>query len=140
MIVWGNVDPELLDPAFRMDVEAVLGELPSRWKVTQGRRSTAYQADLWAKYQEGGPRAAPPGMSPHEFGLAIDVVLDDDATTSKIEPNYRVTDSRWLALFDAIWKHPRLHSGRSFQDADHIEALGWKNMPRVHRPQPLGAA
>jgi hypothetical protein len=72
-------------------------------------------------------------MSPHEFGLAIDVVLDADPTAPKFVPNYNIADPRWLALFTAVWKSPRLHSGRSFNDADHIERLGYKNFI-IQRP------
>lgn len=66
-------------------------------------------------------------MSPHEKGLAIDVVLDNDPTTPKVDPNYRTADPRWAALFKAVFDSPGLHSGRSFDDADHIEAVGWKH-------------
>lgn len=44
-------------------------------KVTSGMRSYAEQAELYRKYQAGGPVAAPPGKSNHNFGLAFDVTI-----------------------------------------------------------------
>jgi hypothetical protein len=128
VITWRKgVDPKALNPAFLADVVSVLDPSPYRWLVTYGRRTTAEQAALYATYQAGGPRAAPPGKSPHEFGLAIDVCLDGDTATVEIEPDWNTSHPGWLWLFEAIWQHPRLHSGRSFQDACHVERLGWPN-------------
>ena len=42
--------------------------------VNYGKRTYAEQAALWAKY--GPPRAARPGTSRHETGLAADVVTE----------------------------------------------------------------
>jgi hypothetical protein len=41
--------------------------------VTSGFRSYAEQAALYARYLAGGPLAARPGTSSHEFGQAVDV-------------------------------------------------------------------
>lgn len=41
--------------------------------VTSGFRTYAEQAALYARYQAGGPLAAAPGTSSHEFGQAVDV-------------------------------------------------------------------
>jgi peptidoglycan L-alanyl-D-glutamate endopeptidase CwlK len=66
-------------------------------KVTSGMRSYAEQAELYAKYQAGGPLAAPPGKSNHNFGLAFDVTIfkgSDDPEKAKTpvweSPNYKV--------------------------------------------------
>lgn len=47
--------------------------------VTSGVRSTEKQAKLYADYQAGRSTiiAAPPGRSAHEYGLAIDFVVDE---------------------------------------------------------------
>jgi peptidoglycan L-alanyl-D-glutamate endopeptidase CwlK len=49
-------------------------------------RSYAEQAELYKKYLAGGPIAAPPGKSNHNFGLAFDVTIfkwNDDPEKAK---------------------------------------------------------
>jgi peptidoglycan L-alanyl-D-glutamate endopeptidase CwlK len=65
-------------------------------KVTSGMRSYEEQADLYRKYKAGGPLAAPPGQSNHNFGLAFDVTIfkgSDDPEKAKTpvwdSPAYR---------------------------------------------------
>lgn len=125
MITWRTVDRSLLNPGFSLDVHNLLEASPHSWTITHGFRNRATQQSLWEKFQQGGPRAAPPGKSPHEYGLAVDVALDG-STEPGLQPDWNTSHEGWLWLFDAIWKHPRLHSGRTFNDADHIEQLGWK--------------
>lgn len=125
MIDWRSVDPNKLDPLFRSDVEALLAASPHTWVVTHGTRTIAEQGELWAKYQAGGPKAAPPGKSPHNFGLAVDVCLDGSPLPG-LQPDWDTTHPGWVWLFDAVFAHPRLHSGRSFNDSDHVEAVNWK--------------
>jgi peptidoglycan L-alanyl-D-glutamate endopeptidase CwlK len=55
-------------------------------KVTSGLRSYEEQAALYKKYQAGGPLAAPPGKSNHNFGLAFDITIfkgSDDPEKAK---------------------------------------------------------
>jgi hypothetical protein len=59
-------------PLFREAVEKRLGPLRELWLVTHGYRSLEEQGALYAKYKAGGPKAAPPGLSPHKYGLAIE--------------------------------------------------------------------
>ena len=42
-------------------------------KVISGTRSLAEQAELFEKFKAGGPLAAPPGRSNHNYGIAFDV-------------------------------------------------------------------
>ncbi len=127
MIDWRTVDPTKLQPRFREDLESILQGSAETWVVTHGYRSLAEQAELWAHYQRGGPKAAPPGRSAHNFGLAVDVVLDGSVSPG-LQPDWNTAHPGWTWLFDAVWQHPRLHSGRDFGDADHLEALGWKSL------------
>jgi hypothetical protein len=126
MIHWRSVDPDLLEPQFRADIEALLGADPADWYVLYGFRTGMEQAELYAKYQAGGPKAAPPGKSPHNWGLAVDVVPDKDPGTLGLQPEWDVNSLSWRRIFEAIHRHPRLHSGKSFQDADHIERYQWE--------------
>ena len=122
MLDTSRIDASRLDGGFLADCQATFNALPDRWVVTYGFRDHAMQQALWDKYQAGGPKAAPPGKSPHEVGLAIDVFLWDGSRL----PNYDVTDPRWQAMFAAVLAAPRLHSGQSFGDSDHIEAVLWQ--------------
>ena len=125
MIDWRRVDPSLLQPAFRIDVEKLLRYSPHSWTITYGYRSLDEQAALWEKYKAAGPRAAPPGKSAHNFGLAVDVALDGDDALPGLQPDWNTSHAGWQWLFQAVGDHPRLHSGRSFNDACHIERLNW---------------
>lgn len=128
MISWGHVDPTGVTEEFRQALQATLEPLPDLWLVTHGFRSTAEQAALYAKYKAGGPRAAPPGLSPHEYGMAIDVALDIDGKmggqvtwNTEAEP----FKGAWGRLWAAVDASAILHSGRYFHDPDHIERTKW---------------
>ena len=120
-----KVDPNLLDQKFLADLKALFATQPDDWFVTYGFRTKAEQDTLYKKYLKGGPRAAPPGKSPHEYGLAVDVVLDSNALPG-LQPDWDDRKEAWINLFAAIKKHPRLKSGVSFGDGGHIERYQWQ--------------
>jgi hypothetical protein len=122
---WRDVDPELLRQPFRDDIDTLLHNSPYVWVALYGYRGLEEQYVLYQKFLKGGPRAAPPGRSAHNYGLALDVALDGSDAPG-LQADWNTSHPGWAWLFDAVWKHPRLHSGRSFNDADHVEALGWK--------------
>lgn len=126
-LVWRpSVDPTLLCPAFVGDLVEVLGGSRFGWYVTYGFRTYAEQLALYRKYQAGGPKAAPPGQSAHEFGLAVDVVLDADPTAPGLQPSWNTKLAGWVWLFVAMKAHPRLKSGVLFGDGGHIERYEWR--------------
>lgn len=128
---WGKVDPSLLDPAFRKDVEAFLTASPYLWGVAYGYRSLEQQDELYRKHLAGGPRAAPPGRSAHNFGLAIDVMLDGDPKKPGIQPDWVTTHAGWLWLKAQSIPHPRLRTGWRYKDYGHIEAVNWQLMAKA---------
>jgi hypothetical protein len=130
VIDWSRIDRGKLNPLFFTAVENGFASLPDTWYATYGWRSNAEQAALYAKYKKGGPKAAPPGFSPHEFGLAIDVALDADAKRSGLQPNYDLNDPRWQAMIAMVQGSRWLHSGIGFGDGDHIEMVDWKSRAR----------
>ena len=130
-IDWQKVNPADLDPVFRSDVEAFLTASPYTWGVVYGLRSLALQKELYDKYVAGGPRAAPPGRSAHNFGLAIDVVLDGDPTKPGIQMDWVTTHAGWLWLKAQSIAHPRLRTGWKYADYGHIEAVDWEQMARA---------
>lgn len=123
MLYW-RVDANELEPGFRKDVEDVLAS-PYDWYATYGYRSLELQADLYKKYLQGGPKAAPAGQSAHNFGLAIDIVLDA-SNAPGLQPNWDITRPEWQWLFKTLAAHPRLKSGVSFNDGGHIEKFNWR--------------
>lgn len=130
MLYWRKIDGGLLVPEFRADVEDVFGNDPDDWYVTWGYRSKAEQQALYDIFLAGGPKAAPPGLSPHEFRLAIDFVRDGDNITPRLQPDYVETHPSWIRMRAAVDAHPRLHGGWWFGDGDHVERTKWKE----HKP------
>lgn len=120
-VIW-KVKRELLEPEFANDVDRLLLDSPFLWRIVYGYRTLAEQDALYQKYLAGGPKAAPPGKSAHNFGLAVDVqlIMPDGSM------NWNIKYPGWMWLFKAIKPTPRLHSGVSFQDYDHIERYQWK--------------
>ncbi len=68
-----------LDPKARMDFEvfmlhakAIAATLGCDYIAISGTRTWEEQAELHKRYLAGGPKAAPPGFSWHNYGTAID--------------------------------------------------------------------
>jgi hypothetical protein len=121
-VIW-QAEPTGLEMQFFLDVDDLLHLLPDVWYVTCGFRSIKESDRLYAIYQKGGPKAAPGGLSPHNIGEAVDVVLDGDQQKPGLQMNWNWDHPAWHRLFDAIKAHPRLHSGASFGDGPHIESV-----------------
>lgn len=125
---WSKVEPGHLEPEFRADVEKLLTESPYGWYVKFGFRSLSEQKVLYDNYiATGENKAAPPGRSAHNYGLAIDVVLDTDLVAPGLQPSWDIKLDAWEWLFDELKEHPRLKSGVTFQDGGHIEKYKWQN-------------
>jgi hypothetical protein len=150
MIQWRAVNKSNLDSQFCFDVHKLLDESKYTWYVTEGYRSIARSNMLWDEYKHGivlrdasgkilrdengnikrgkkGPRAAIGGLSAHNYGMAIDVVLDGDDVKPGLQMDWNTKAAGWLWLKATIWKHPRLHSGWSFGDWPHIERYRWRD-------------
>jgi hypothetical protein len=147
MITWDvNVaDLAQLAPSFRVDVTTVLAASPYDWRVVYAYRSLDLQQVLYDKYRAGGPLAAPPGRSAHNFGLAVDVQLwvpDAPSPSDPMRMEWNVKARGWQWLFAAVKGAPRLHSGIEFGDFDHIERLNWKlykDWSVQSKPSPVNA-
>lgn len=125
MIVW-DCSKEHLEPTFLHDAEKLLADSPFEWHVVYGFRSLAQQAALYKRHLQGGPLAAPPGKSAHNWGLALDVQLWVTNEAGHKYMEWNVKHPGWQWLFNAIRPTPHLHSGVSFGDYDHIERFNWK--------------
>lgn len=106
-------------------MEDRLNNSPFDWYVTEGVRSFARSALLYNAFLAGGPRAAPPGKSAHNYGKAIDVVLDADPNTPGLQASWDIKLAGWVWLFAVLKAHPRLKSGAGFKDGAHIEQYKW---------------
>jgi len=123
-IIW-RCDKGLLRPTFSDDVEKLFKGSKYTFYALSGTRSMEEQKVLWEIYQAGGPKAAPPGKSAHNYGLAVDVVLDVSDAPG-LQPSWDTKLAGWLWLKQACFKHPRLQSGWSFGDWPHIQQYKWR--------------
>lgn len=127
MITW-RVDRGKINEDFGNEVDFLLSKSPFAWFVIQGWRSMAEQARLYEEHLRGGPEAAPPGKSAHEFGLAVDVALDLDPVAHGLQPDWNIKHPGWAWLFDTLRRNAFLESGAFFPyfDGDHIQRRNWK--------------
>ena len=87
---------------------------------TCGWRSFEEQDKRWKAYKAGtGTRAAPAGMSAHNYGIAVDVVPDGDLAKPGLQADYSTPAYRILGeevrKSGLVW-------GDSFGDRPHIQA------------------
>jgi len=113
---------EGLDAEFAADVDAI----PGPWCVTDGLRSRARQAELYAQGRTTPGEIvtySKPGQSAHQWGLAADVARIDAEGTLR----WDYTHPDWDTLWTYIDRSPRMHSGVHFPTPDepHIQAVKW---------------
>jgi len=93
--------------------------------VTSGYRSLAKQRQLYARYRRGGPLAAPPGSSAHNYGLAVDIALVGQPRESR---DYR----RMHRIAERLGLVPlRGEAGRI--DPYHVEVPNWQRLVTTPR-------
>lgn len=70
-------------------------------RVTSVYRSNQTQAILYARYRQGLTNlpAAPPGESKHQYGLAFDMVTDDNASVGAL---WQAMGGRWGGSTDPV--------------------------------------
>jgi len=84
-----------LHPSIRAKAAQFLNEAEKKGynlRVTSAYRSINEQSDLYNKYLSGGPLAAKPGESYHNFGLAFDVVETEPYGFGEGYPQNRWTE------------------------------------------------
>lgn len=117
-----------LHPALGYIAEQIVRELradgiPAR--VSSGYRSLAKQRTLYAAYRRGGPLAAAPGRSAHNYGLAVDIAIS----------GARVSDRRYKAMHK-IARRLGLATLRGTQlqaDPYHVEVPHWRDWVKPSR-------
>jgi LAS superfamily LD-carboxypeptidase LdcB len=78
-------------------------------KVTSVYRSAKLQGILYRRYLNGGPIAAPPGRSKHQFRLAFDL---------------HVSDRSYLEYLGKLWEEAGGTWGGRFKDPVHFDYRG----------------
>lgn len=118
-----RIDLDLLHPEFLqrlLDLLADAKEQGVHFHVTSGTRLYDEQARLYALYKAGkGGKAAPPGHSQHQWGLAVDVARDADLVKVGLQPRW---DAEGYLILAVLAPKHGLHSGASYGDSPHI---GW---------------
>ena len=101
-------------------IVAELARRGIRAVVTSGYRSLAKQARLYKAYRRGGPLAARPGQSAHNYGLAVDIALVGQPRDAR---DYR-TMHRIAATF-GLQPLGVLQRGK---DPYHVEVPNWREL------------
>lgn len=111
-----KIDLDLLYPPFMERLVNCIGDLRDRgypYRVYSGYRSYAEQTKLYQAFLAGGARAAAPGRSAHNFGLAVDCALFKAPKVLSWAPaDYEPLIAN-LPNFE-------LRSGASYNDRPHI--------------------
>lgn len=133
-----RVDLDLLYPPFVERLLELLAACRARgcdYYVTSGTRLWDEQRALHLAWLAGrGGRAAAPGQSAHQFGLAVDLTFDADPRRRGLQPGWRRED---YAVLVEEAERLGLHSGASYQDFPHVS---WPGFVRGRDLAPLRAA
>ncbi len=122
-----TVNLDYLNPTFLQRVLDLLVEAKlsgSIFKVYSGYRSMDEQRVLYQLHVQGGPLAAPAGLSAHNYGLAVDMaLLKPDGTVSWL-------DADLAPLAELCAKH-QLDWGGHFGDKPHVGMLSYVTGPQL---------
>lgn len=90
-----------------------------------GHRSWAEQHQLHMRYLNGtGGRAAPAGLSAHNYGLALDFARDKDLGLKGLQPSW---DPKDYEILGEEMTRLGLHWGVAYKDRPHIGWPGYVN-------------
>lgn len=120
---------DLLQPQFRKAVKAVLADLQAAGiplKVFEAARCPGRQDELFAR---GGVTKARRWQSPHQWGLAVDMVFFDGKDWSWSEPaKHR---GAWAKYHEIARKHGLAPLS---WEAPHVQPVGFDWKPMVRGP------
>lgn len=116
-----RIDMDLVHPEFIKRALAVLAACKARgvqYYWVEGFRSWDRSRQLYTAYQLGGPRAAPPGSSGHNFGIAGDFCRDTEPDVPGLQPSWAPAD--YAVLIEEA-KKVGLSPGANYKDYPHLE-------------------
>jgi peptidoglycan LD-endopeptidase CwlK len=121
-----RLDTRLLYRPFFVVVHAAVERARARgceYWATYGLRTYEEQAELYRAWKAGkGGRAGPPGLSAHQYGLAVDLVADADEGKAGLQPDWRRPE------YDVLGEEVQrvgLVWGSSFNDCPHVQWPGY---------------
>ena len=121
-----RLDVSLLYPPFFAVVSAAVERCRARgheYVATYGFRNYHEQGALHLKWKMGaGGKAAPAGLSAHQYGLAADFTADLREDKPGLQPDFRLPE------YDVLGEEVRrvgLVWGASFGDAPHVQWPGY---------------
>ena len=106
-----------------MDLLADAASQGQEFYVTELYRSISRSDALYQAYLKGGPRAAPGGVSAHNYGIAADVCADASPDPG-LQPSW---DPKRYALLATLCPKHRLAWGGRFGDSPHIGLPGYES-------------
>jgi LAS superfamily LD-carboxypeptidase LdcB len=121
------VHPELRR-IVQLDILRELVEAGIDARVTSGHRSIARQRQLYRAHLRGGPLAAPPGKSAHNYGLAVDIALPG------VDPSsfFGWRKYRKLHAIAERWGLVTLDGAQRREDPYHLEWPDWRGYAASH--------
>lgn len=107
-----------------MDEQATLRKRYLRRLSLQNTRvrTPAMEAELAALLKVGAGRAAAPGFSGHQFGIAADCTHDSDPAKAGLQPDWHLPNYR---VYVEELARAGLASGASYGDAPHANLMGF---------------
>lgn len=123
-----RIDLDLIEPGFRLRALDIIAACLVRgysYHATRGYDTYGAQMAIWAQGRTKPGRIvtnAKGGQSSHNFGIAIDFVLDKDQRAQGIQPDWSVEAFR--VLIEEVEK-AGLHSGVQYNDRPHVSLPGY---------------
>ncbi len=116
-----RIDLDLIYPPFLIKALEVISSCRARgeqYYVTSGLRWFDEQARLRVLYLAGkGGKAAPAGLSAHNYGLAFDATHDSDLDMPGLQPDWQLP--HYAALGEEAGR-AGLSWGNAFNDSPHV--------------------
>lgn len=126
---------DLIFPPFRMACFELIARCEKEgasYEAIFGHRSFEEQGRMYRAWQDGkGGRAAPPGLSGHQYAICEDFARDKDPAKPGLQADW--TDP----AYEPLGRHATamgLHWGVSYSDRLHI---GWPGYVRADELRPL---
>lgn len=123
-----RIDLDLIEPTFRvaaLDLVAACLKRGFSYHATRGYDTYGAQMAIWAQGRTKPGKIvtnAKGGQSAHNFGIAIDFVLDKNQELQGIQPDWTVEGFR--VLIEEAQKMG-LHSGVQYNDRPHVSLPGY---------------